>query len=226
VKPLASTVRNVLLAAPEVGPLQRLRRESILFQQQREALSLFYLESGLVKLTRNSLNGSKLILSVIGSHQLVGEEALAYGSCAYMADAVCLTEVNGYYIPVATVTRSFAIPEFACTFLSYVLARDQSRIQRMEMLALHDVEHRILHGLAELAQLLEPNIDRSAYAIPMTQLEVACFVGATRETTSTTLSNLQDRGLVVLGRRLITTVSPRTLIDAANDRLTKVKAHS
>jgi CRP-like cAMP-binding protein len=219
VKLLASNVRSVLLSASEVGPLLRLRRDTILFEQKQDAKGLFLIESGLVKLIRNSPNGSKVILAIAGACQLVGEEALVLGERTYAADVVCLTEVTGYQIPLETVKRLFAIPEMANALMSYALFRDRERIDRIEMLSLYDVEHRILHGLAELAQMVKPNTGGSTYPIPMTQLEIASFIGATRETTSTTLSLLQDRQLVRLGRRMVTTVHPDTLRDAANSRL-------
>jgi CRP-like cAMP-binding protein len=221
VKLLASNVRSVLLSASEVGPLLKLRRDTILFEQKQDAKGLFLIETGLVKLIRNSPNGSKVILAIAGANQLVGEEALVIGEGTYAADVVCLTEVTGYQIPLQTVERLFAIPEMANALMSYALFRDRERIDRIEMLSLYDVEHRILHGLAELAQLVKPGTGGTTYAIPMTQLEIASFVGATRETTSTTLSQLQDRHLVTLGRRMVTTVHPDTLRDAANSRLSR-----
>jgi CRP-like cAMP-binding protein len=219
VKTLASNVRSVLLSAPEVGPLQKLRRDSVLFQQNQDGVGLFLIEDGLVKLIRTSKNGNKLILSIAGPHQLVGEEVLAQGQGAYLSDIVCLTDVAGYNIPLSTIKRLFGVPELAISLLSYTILRDIERISRIEMLTVYDVEHRILHSLAELASMVKPNSDGSTYPIPMTQVDIAGFVGATRETTSTTLSGLQSRQLVTLGRRLVTTVHPNILIDAANDKL-------
>ena len=45
---------------------------------------------------------------------------------------------------------------------------------------------------------------------------VADLIGATRETTSTTLNQLERRGLLKLSRRLLTISSPLTLLSAAN----------
>jgi CRP/FNR family transcriptional regulator, cyclic AMP receptor protein len=219
-------VRSVLLSAPEVGPPHKLRRETVLFRQQQDGEGLFLVESGLVKLARTSTNGSKLILSVIGSHQLVGDESLALGQSPCLADVICLTEVTGYHIPISAVRRLFGIPDFAAALLSYAMMRDRERVNRIELLALYDVETRVLHGLAELARLVKPNPDGLTFPIPMTQVEIANFIGATRETTSTTLSNLQNRRLLTLGRRLVTTVHPNMLIDAANDKLTRPLATS
>jgi CRP/FNR family cyclic AMP-dependent transcriptional regulator len=217
---LASNVRSVLLSASEVGPLHRLRRESVLFHQRQEAVGVFLIEAGLVKLTRTSKDGGRLILSVAGSNQLVGEECLTQGSGCYFASSACVTEVTGYHVPIFTLRRLLAVPELAHSLMSYVVARNREAIQKVEMLTLRDVEYRVLHGLASLASLVKPSPDGLAFPIPMTQAEIASFIGATRETTSTTLSMLKVRQLVSLSRRLITTVHPDILISAANDRLT------
>ena len=54
----------------------------------------------------------------------------------------------------------------------------------------------------------------------MTQLELADLIGATRETTSTTLNQLERRGLLKLSRRLLTVPSAEELRSAAAARVT------
>lgn len=218
---LAWNVRSVLLSASEVGPLRRLPRESILFHQHRDAIGVFLIETGLIKLTRTGNDGSRFILSVIGHHQVVGEEGLTDGACTYFAESACLTEVTGYHIPVSAFQRLLSVPHLAASFVAYIVARDRELIQKVEMLALRDVERRLLCGLASLASLVKPSADGATFPIPMSQAEIASYIGATRETTSTTLSNLKHRKLVRLSRRLVTTVHPELLISAANDRLTR-----
>ena len=137
---------------------------------------MFFIDAGLVKLTRTSANGSRQILSVLGSHQLAGEECLLGDAGPYRSDAECLTDVTVYSVPVATVMRLFGIPDFAAALVSYAVRRDFDYIQKVELLARYDVEHRILHGLAELACLVTPTSD-GAYQIPMIQAEIASFVG-------------------------------------------------
>lgn len=216
---LSDAVRSVLISAPEVGPPLPLFRGAILFQQDQIADKLYLIESGLVKLTRTSDNGGQQILSVLGPNQLVGEECLAERPSTHQAEAECMTNGSLFVIPVTAIRRMFSVPEIAVSLMGYTLGRDVQLIRKLELLAHHDVEHRILLSLAHLSQLVKPQSDGAAYPIPMTQAELASFVGATRETTSTTLSHLQSRKLVTLARRLVTTVHPDLLISAANNRL-------
>jgi len=210
-----------LISAPEVGPPHVLLREASLFQQQQPASAMYFIESGLVKLTRTSDNGRELILSVIASHQLAGEECLGGSQAVYQLNAECLTDVTVYRIPVHTLHRLFGIPEFAAAMMSYSVHRNLEFVKKVERLVRHDVRHRILHGLAELARLVKPSSDGTSFAIPMTQAEVASVVGATRETTSTTLTQLRNRNLVKLSRRLVTTVHPDMLVEAVKNGLAR-----
>jgi CRP-like cAMP-binding protein len=220
---LALHLRTVLLSASEGGLLHKLRRDSVLFPQQQEATGVFFVASGLVKLTRTSYDGCKLILSVVGPHQLIGEECLTQVSTTFLATSACLTEVTGYHIPLANLKRLLSIQEFAHALLSYISECNIELAHKLELLALRDVEYRVLHGLAALALRVKPTPDGNAYPIPMTQAEIASFVGATRETTSTTLSALKRRQLLTLSRGWVTTVHPDRLINAANDGLSKAK---
>lgn len=217
---LASNVRSVLLSASEAGLPQKLRRDFILFQQQQDAIGVFLIEEGLIKLIRTSHDGSKLIHSVAGPHQLIGEECLADDS-AYSTTAACLTDVVGSYIPLSQLRRVLTVPETASALLTHLVERNRELVRKIEMLTLRDVEHRILNGLATVAALVAPNSDGVTFDIPMTQSELASFVGATRETTSTTLGVLRNRKLLTLSRGLVTTVHPDILISAANDRLAR-----
>jgi CRP-like cAMP-binding protein len=185
---------------------------------------VFLIESGLVKITRTGKGEKRQIISIVGRHQLVGEECLSTDAGVYWAEAECLTDTTAYRIPLTTLRRLFGIPELAAALVSYAIACNTRFIDKIATLAHNDVEHRILHGLAELARLVQPQLDGSAFPIPVTQAELASFIGATRETTSTTLSQLQNQKLVSLSRRLVTTVHPDTLVMAAKDRLSRPKA--
>lgn len=216
VSSLDIAVRSVLLPADEVTQLAALRRSTCFFVQGQPADAVFFIEDGLVKLTRTNGNGSRLILSICGPGHLVGEEALVDRPAPYDAAAEALSTVSAFRIPRYVVMRALQVrPELASSFVTYLLERKIALAQKVELLCAYDVEHRILHYLAELASLVEPNQSGDGYQLPITQLELADLIGATRETTSTTLNQLERRGLVKLSRRLLTIPSPVRLRSAA-----------
>lgn len=217
--PLANTVRSTLLAAPEVSRLSHLRRSTGLFSQGQLADAVYFIEDGLVKLTRTSSAGGRIILTVRGAGHLLGEEALSTERSQYYAEAEVLTVATLYRIPREVVSRSLSThPQFTAELISYLLTRRFALAEKVELLCLRDVEYRILHYLAELSQLVTPAEDGLGYQLPLTQLELADLIGATRETTSTTLNQLERRGLIKLSRRMLTIPSPSLLISAAAAR--------
>ena len=137
-------------------------------------------------------------------------------STEYYCDAEVLTAATIYRVPREVVSRVLnGNHQLTVELISYLLQRRLALAQKVELLCLHDVEYRILHYLAELSQLVKPAEDGQGYQLPITQLELADLIGATRETTSTTLNQLERRGLLKLSRRMLTIPSPSTLMSAA-----------
>lgn len=213
---LATAIRNVVLSAPEVTRLASLRRSTSLFSQDQAGDSVYLIDEGLVKLTRMNNRGDRIILTIRGPQELAGEEALADSQPTYYTDADVLTTATIFRIPRALLSRAVTSnAELAASLVTYLLQKRLALAQKVELLCLHDVEYRILHYLAELSALVKATEDGQGYQVPITQLELADLIGATRETTSTTLNQLERRGLVKLSRRMLTIPSPNAVRGAA-----------
>ena len=179
--------------------------------QSQAADALFFIDEGLVKLTRTNGAGDKIILGICGPGDLIGEEAMTLEGSKYQADAEVLASATLYRIPREPLKRVLGQNgELSSAIIDFLLHRRQLLAQKVELLCLHDVEYRILHYLGDLAELIGPNTN-DEYHLPITQAELADLIGATRETTSTTLNQLERRGLVKLSRRLLTIPSPALL---------------
>lgn len=219
---LATAIRNLVLSAPEVTRLTSLRRSTSLFSQDQSADSVYLIDEGLVKLTRINSRGNRIILTIRGPGELVGEEALAETRPGYYTEAEVLTTATLSRMPRALLSRFvLSNAELAAALVSYLLERRLALAEKVELLCLHDVEYRILHYLAELSSLVKAQEDGEGYQIPITQLELADLIGATRETTSTTLNQLERRGLVKLSRRMLTVPSPHAVRGAAQSKVSQ-----
>jgi CRP/FNR family transcriptional regulator len=197
------------------------------FSQGETADSLYYVDEGLLKLTRRNKTGGRIILTIRGPGHLVGEEAVAESAPTYYTEADVLTTATLYKVPRETLNRAIATsPEFSAALINYLLERRMALAEKVELLCLHDVEYRILHYLAELSHIVKSEPDAEGYQLPITQLELADLIGATRETTSTTLNQLERRGLLKLSRRMLTVPSPDTLRNAAAARVNGVSTSS
>jgi CRP/FNR family transcriptional regulator len=217
VSSITQIVRTLLAPSPEIARMPSVRRYTTLFAQGHEAHSLFVIEDGLIKLTRTNDDGNRIILAMCGSGDIVGEEVLGNAVSNYAADAEVITPSNLYRIPRETLIRLVHQDlEFAQQLIQFLLLRRQTYAKKVELLCFNDVKYRILFYLVELTSLVLPEPGSSGCHIPITQTELANLVGATRETTSTTLNQLEKRGLVKLSRRLLTIPSPSLLRTVAN----------
>jgi CRP/FNR family transcriptional regulator, dissimilatory nitrate respiration regulator len=220
VSSLATIARSLLQHQPEVVRLPAVRRATLLFSQGQIADSVYLIEDGLIKLTRTNNHRGRIILNIAGQDHAVGEESLSEDSgSTYYADAEALTPSTVLRIPREALRNAVAAnSELALSLIGAVIDQKRVLAEKVELLCLHDVEYRILHYLAELSALLKPSSEIEGYQLPITQLDLADLIGATRETTSTTLNQLERRGLIRLSRRLLTIPSPSSLRDAATSR--------
>lgn len=210
-------VRTLLAPSPEITRMGSVRRYTSLFSQDQDAHSLFVIDDGLVKLTRTNDDGNRIVLAMCGSGDIVGEEALGSPSSKYLADAEVISPSSLYRIPRETVIAlAHQDREFAQQLMQFLLLRGQIYAKKIELLCFNDVKYRILFYLAELTTLVRPEPGSTRCHVPITQAELANLVGATRETTSTTLNQLERRGLVKLSRRLLTIPSPSLIRSVAS----------
>ena len=207
-----SLFKDLLLSEADVSRLSAVRRSTALFSQGEKADAVYFIEEGLIKLTRTNSTGGRLILSVYGPNDLVGEESLSGGNSHYHAEAEVLSPSIVYKVPSSSIKRVLAAhPELSAAFLKHLLETKVCFANKVELLCLYDVETRILFYLEQLSKLVKPSDDETGYPLPITQLELADLVGATRETVSTSLNQLERRGFVKLSRRLLT-VFPRPAV--------------
>jgi CRP-like cAMP-binding protein len=99
--------------------------------------------------------------------------------------------------------------------LQHLLGRKDDLERKIEHLCQSDVKQRLVYYLEELARL-NPTHDPAGTVIHISQNELASLVGATRETTSTTLNTLARQGLIALGHRLVMIPSIEQLREAVN----------
>lgn len=212
---LLQVLRSQLLSLPEATRLSSLRRFTSLFTQGQPADALYFVDEGLVKLTRTNDLGERIILAISGPGDLIGEEVMSSDETNYQSDAEVLSAASLYRIPRDTLRRILTQNgELAYAVIEFLLHRRRMLAQKVELLCLHDVEYRILHYLADLSNLVNPANVSDGYQLPITQAELADLIGATRETTSTTLNQLEREGLIKLSRRLLTIPSPDSLRSA------------
>lgn len=199
---LANAIREDVLPAEGVRKLVMSRRATAVFQSGTPATNVYFLESGLVKIEKNTDTAKEILLGVVAPGEIFGEQALT-GEGAFNVSARVLESGIAYAIP-ADVFQRFCDrrPEVYRLLMQHLLAKKQELERKVEHLCMSDVRDRLIYYLGELARL-NPGTDTSGSVIHISQNELASLVGATRETTSTTLNALARQGLIALGHRLV-----------------------
>lgn len=220
---LTTLIRSDLVRHEGVSKLVPCRRFTSIFDDGAPADALYFIESGLVKLFKRDSEGKEIILRLAAPGDLFGEEALReQGTRAAAAEV--LQEGEIYVIP-REVFGLFAAahPEVWQMLTGLLEQRERELEKKVELLCLKDVEHRILYYVGEVARTLGRAEGQDQYSVPLSQSELASLIGATRETTSTTLNALARRGLIRLGRRQLTLPS-LDLVSSAESAVNSVHA--
>jgi len=132
-------IRSVLLQIPEIESMLDLRRSTILFSQDQLADSLYYLDEGLAKMTRTNKAGDRIILTIRGRGDLIGEEVLASDDARYETEVEILTPANVYRIPRMALREALGShADWGLSFISYLLERERVLGRKVELLCLHD----------------------------------------------------------------------------------------
>ena len=212
---LANAIREELLPLDGVKKLILNRRAAAVFSVGTPANHIFFLDAGLVKIERVTEGNKEILLSVVAPGEIFGEQALT-GEGAFNASAKVLESGIAYSIPSDTFQRFCdRRPEVWRLLMQHLLFRKDELERKIEHLCHSDVKERLVYYLEELARL-NPGHDPSGSVIHISQNELASLVGATRETTSTTLNALARQGLIALGHRLVMIPSLEMLRDSVN----------
>lgn len=180
------------------------------------ASQIYFLDSGVVKIERTTEGNKDLLLSLIAAGEIFGEQALQ-GEAVYSVTATLMEPGTIYSIPTETFLRFCdRRPDAWRMLVRYLLLRKDELERKVEHLCISDVRQRILFYLGELAKLNPAQDGSGSSVIHISQNELASLVGATRETTSTTLNTLARQGLISLGHRLVMIPSLDQINDAMN----------
>ncbi len=214
---LSNAIHEELVGRDGVQKLILSRRAAAVFTSGTPANHVYFLDSGLVKIEKVTESGKEILLGVVAPGELFGEQALL-GEGAFSVSAKVLESGVAYAIPTG-VFQFFCErrPEAWRLLLQHFLTKKDELERKIEHLCLSDVRERILYYLDELARI-NPGTDPSGSMIHISQNELASLVGATRETTSTTLNALARQGLIILGHRLVMIPSLELLREALSPK--------
>lgn len=161
--------------------------------------------TGRVKVFSLTEQGEEVVLAVRGPGALLGELSAVDGA-PRSASVAALEPVEALVVPVPVFVEFLrAHASAAMVLLRLVTSRLRDADRKRVEFGAFDIPARVAGRLVELAERFgEPDGDGVRIAVPLSQDELAGWVGASREAVAKALRVLRDRGLVTTGRRTMT----------------------
>lgn len=212
---------SAILAALDEQQLRELLRQghhehheagSTLFREGTTSATVVLLQDGRVKVTNVTEDGREALLAIRGPGDVLGELGALDGA-PRSATVTAVDDVEALVLPApafrALVERDGRLALRILRIVNDRL-RDADR-KRVEFGAL-DTPTRLALRLLELSRRYgQPTGDGTDIALPLTQDELAGWVGSSREAITKALRTFRDEGWIETGRRQITILDDNAL---------------
>jgi CRP-like cAMP-binding protein len=168
-----------------------------LFHQDMPGTMMYMIESGSVRVISIGRTGQELTLNVLGPGELFGELSLLDGQ-QRSATAITLAPTVAWLLSQADLKEFMhKYPPVNQAMILILVERVRSIARRLEAMTFQDVLGRLAYELLSLAERSGQPSDKGVeITIPLTQVDLATMVGATRESVNKSVSILRSKGLI------------------------------
>jgi CRP/FNR family transcriptional regulator len=197
---------------------RRLRacRGEFIYLPGEKADFVYVIRQGRVKLSVLSESGKEIAIDILGPGEIFGEFALVDESLrSNMTQA--LDDITVWVFHKSEFTNLLAQPNLAMNYIRLVGDRRRRMEKKLSDMMSKDVSTRVCELLYELLPGAF-EIDATAHArlVPLTHQDVASLIGASRQTTTSVLNQLERSGIIELGRGWIRVKHMRRLHTCAS----------
>ncbi|NGQ96788.1 Crp/Fnr family transcriptional regulator [Brevibacillus sp. SYP-B805] len=176
-----------------IGAKKKMTAGSVLFIDGERADYLYLLESGQVKVTKNTADGKELTLQVFGPGELVGMSGLFEPDVRYPATATVL-ETGMVWIIQRNALETLLMKngEFGAEILRWMAVMSRCMQYKFRDLLLNGKIGALYSTLIRMCNTYgEEHEDGVLINLSLTNRELAQFVGLTRESVNRMLSDLK-----------------------------------
>jgi CRP/FNR family cyclic AMP-dependent transcriptional regulator len=189
----------------QVIPIKKGER---IISEEDEAKGVYFVQAGIVKLTKQDVDGNEIIVCIKQSGDVFAEACLFTNSQpVYPATATALHDGLIYFLSKAELERElYRNPELALQMIGYMSNALREMTTTLRDVALLDVYSKTVKTLERLGRKFNSDLTRWDIEIPLTTQEFATVVGATRESVSRVFGKLKKEGVIEIKPRKITIV--------------------
>jgi CRP-like cAMP-binding protein len=188
-----------------LGVARGFARGAALFHERQAPDRVLVLLRGHAKLTCLSEDNREVVLGIRGPGDLIGELSVIDGQ-PRSASAVALEQVEALVVP-AEEFRAYLRrhPDVTLEIVKMISARLRDSNRKRVEFAAQDNTGRVAARVAELAERFgEPASGGLRIALPLSQEELAAWIGCSREAVSKALHAMRELGWLETQRRCIT----------------------
>jgi len=172
------------------------------FSQGDQAVSIFYLRTGRVKLTVVSPEGKEGTVAILSSGEFIGEESLASVGALHMATATAMIACTALEIAREEMIRVMHEEHsLSDMYLKFLLAKSMRAQADLVDQLFNSSEKRLARILLLMAEFGEPG-EPEPLIPPITQETLAEMVGTTRSRVSFFMNRFRKLGLIEYDGRI------------------------
>lgn len=203
-----SEIINKLISLGE--PIE-LNRGDVIYRENEAPQGLFYIERGLIGLTKVTVSGTESLVRLFKSQQFFGHRTL-FSDEHYHATAKCLEESNVLFINKKAALKTFDENPDSYQFLSKYLAKELRRAEdRSVLISEGHIIERVAYALILFKKLHPEHM--------WTRTEIANYCASRTPTVIKTLGILEAKGAIKQNKRLIEITDENRLISVIEDEV-------
>jgi CRP/FNR family transcriptional regulator, anaerobic regulatory protein len=171
---------------------------------------LFFVKTGKLRMYKVNAEGKQFTAAILGIGNMFGEiDSLSFGTHDMYIETIeetLICSVLREHFEKFLLKR----PELAMRFLKVLSNQLKEKEELLEKLAIGNVEDRVLHLLLKLSEQFGTENDCFVKIdFPLTHQEIANMIGVTRESVTTILKDLSQKGILRTGRMQISVHSQK-----------------
>ncbi|WP_320005845.1 Crp/Fnr family transcriptional regulator [Maridesulfovibrio sp.] len=186
---------------------RELKKGEQIFTAGSDATGFYSIQTGKVKVYRESLSGKEQIIHIFGSGEIFGEVPVFQGT-RYPASAVTLSKSTLLYFPRDRFEKVIREdPDLAMAMLALLSGRLRQLVNQVAALSLSEVPAR----LASYLLLLKSTQNSTKLELDLPKGLIASYLGTIQETLSRVFKKMSEQGLIKVERNTIEIIDEATL---------------
>lgn len=182
------------------------QKGEMIISEYERAKGVFFVHSGMVKLTKQNEQGDELIVCMKKKGDIFAEACLFnYGEQTYPATGMMIKAGEIYFLDTDDFEQELLMnPDLAVQMIRYMGEALRDLTSVMRDIALLDVYTKTMKTLNRLAEKFGANrCNRMHIEIPLTIQEFSTLIGTSRESVSRVFSKLRNDGLIDIRQKHI-----------------------